>query len=633
MRARTKAVKTGASSTDAVERGTRNNTGRGKHAKAFASLNVLLKKHLRRSADGRKVVSNATIADRATFYSQMVRQLHALGYPLLDLDNLKPKHIDVLMKHWEAQQLSASTLQKRFSYLTRLCDWLGKKSMLRPGASYLTDPGAFQRHYAAAYDHSWTAAGVDPLEKIADIATQDPEVARVLRLQHAFGLRLQEASLCDPRRDQISEDALRITAGTKGGRPRTVPIETAAQRAVLAEAAQWAMQTGRSMIPPQYDLQQWLTHCHHTLARHGVTRKDGLTSHGLRHQYANDRYEELTGEASPVRGGGPVAGDDHRRAQWEVSARLGHARPAITQAYYGNARLGPGQIAPGEDRKTAQAERRVQRQLLAARVSAHLGERLDGNGPVSPGSVQLRQRFLDQVITVLAQRGCPLRTPDTLSTEHIETLLAHWQAGRLTSETRRGLVQFLIMLCRWLDRSDLALYVREQVKATQTAPRPLSCESAADREAFLETLRAHDPRIALHIELVWRLGLTHRQAAKLQPARSYHHGVFDVLWETPRNQVWRYSINTEPLQALMARAVTLVPDPNESVCPPQLALTSWLRYVYDLPRTQCRIGAPGEPTLRALRDPSPPIPQILDRETYLLAQAGWITPPKAAASR
>ncbi|WP_048676466.1 hypothetical protein, partial [Candidatus Competibacter denitrificans] len=140
-------------------------------------------------------------------------------------------------------------------------------------------------------------------------------------------------------------------------------------------------------------------------------------------------------------------------------------------------------------------------------------------------------------------------------------------------------------------------------------------------------------RIALHIELVWRLGLTHRQAAKLQPARSYHHGVFDVLWETPRNQVWRYCINTEPLQALMTRAVTLVPDPNESVCPPQLALTSWLRYVYDLPRTQCRIGAPGEPTLRALRDPSPPIPQILDRETYLLAQAGWITPPKAAAGR
>ncbi|CDI04319.1 hypothetical protein BN873_950002 [Candidatus Competibacter denitrificans Run_A_D11] len=83
----------------------------------------------------------------------------------------------------------------------------------------------------------------------------------------------------------------------------------------------------------------------------------------------------------------------------------------------------------------------------------------------------------------------------------------------------------------------------------------------------------------------------------------------------------------------MTRAVTLVPDPNESVCPPQLALTSWLRYVYDLPRTQCRIGAPGEPTLRALRDPSPPIPQILDRETYLLAQAGWITPPKAAAGR
>lgn len=56
--------------------------------------------------------------------------------------------------------------------------------------------------------------GVDPLEKIAEIDLADPAVARVLRLQHAFGLRLQEASLFNPARDQVSETVLRVTALT-----------------------------------------------------------------------------------------------------------------------------------------------------------------------------------------------------------------------------------------------------------------------------------------------------------------------------------------------------------------------------------------------------------------------------------
>ena len=55
----------------------------GKRGQAVASLNRLLKTHLRRSADGRKVVSHATIADRSFFFSKMLRELHALGYKII----------------------------------------------------------------------------------------------------------------------------------------------------------------------------------------------------------------------------------------------------------------------------------------------------------------------------------------------------------------------------------------------------------------------------------------------------------------------------------------------------------------------------------------------------------------------
>ena len=41
----------------------------GKRGQALASLDGVLKKNLRRSANGRKAVSHATIADRAGFYA------------------------------------------------------------------------------------------------------------------------------------------------------------------------------------------------------------------------------------------------------------------------------------------------------------------------------------------------------------------------------------------------------------------------------------------------------------------------------------------------------------------------------------------------------------------------------------
>lgn len=593
----------------------------GRRAQAFASLNAVLKPHLRRSADGRKVVSHATIADRSEFYSRLIHQLHELGYPLTNVHHLKPKHIDALMKRWEGEGLSASTLQKRFSYLTLLCRWIGKASMLRPGASYLADPGRYRRTYAADHDHSWTAVGIDPLEKIAAIEPDDPAVARVLRLQHAFGLRIQEASLLNPARDTVGEAQLRIVAGTKGGRPRVVPIETAAQRAVLAEAHGYAGITRRSMIPPEYDLKQWLTHCYHVLGRHGVTRQAGLVSHGLRHHYANDVYEQLTGEVSPVRGGAAVDSALNLPACREVASRLGHARPAITTAYCGPERP----VAPPPSR-----ELRVQQQLLAVRIRDHIGIRQRGGSPVSANTLAQRWTVLNHLLQVLARDGAPLHTPDALGEAQVALLLRHWRhiAARNVA-TARHQMQVFAQLCGWLDRPDLALQVRALGKsltrgAQTVLPGPLSPDEIAVR---IDRIRAQDARVALHLELVRVVGLTHRQAARLQPAASYRDGQLNVIWETPKNQVLQYALTGERQRAVLQDALTLLPDPQDAVCPASLTMSTWLRQVYHLQRTLGRIGVPGEPTWAELKDPAAPMPTLLYREDWLLQRAGLARGP------
>jgi len=607
----------------------------GRRAQAFTSLNALLKRHLRRSANGRKVVSHATIADRSEFFSRMIRQLHDLGYALTDVQHLKPKHIEALMRLWEQQGLSASTLQKRFSYLTLLCGWIGKASMLRPGASYLDDPTRYQRTSAADHDHSWTAAGVDPAAKIAAIASDDPAVARVLRLQHAFGLRIQEASLLNPARDTVNATQLRVVAGTKGGRPRVVPIETDEQRVVLAEAQEYAAQTRRSMIPATYDLKQWLTHCYHVLVRHGVTRKDGLVSHGLRHQYANDQYEAATGEPAPVRGGGPVDPATHRQAQCDVASRLGHARPGITAAYYGtpDAAGGPVVRAVGPtavSAKTRRAELRVQQQLLAARLHDPIGQRANGAGAVSTHTLRQRWTVLHRLLALWADAGVPLSTPDALSEAHIAVLHRHWSSRPdQNAATVRNQAQLLAQLCGWLARPDLIPLARAAgqplaVDASVPCPPPaLSDTAIAER---LDRIRAEDPAVAVQIELVRVIGLTHRQAARLQPAASYRDGVLDVFWETPKNQVLRFGVTGEHAQAVLSAALALRPNPDQAVCPAEQSLPHWLRYVYRLLREVGKIGVPGEPTLAALKDPAAPIPVVLPRETWLLERAGLAVP-------
>ena len=74
----------------------------------------------------------------------------------------------------------------------------------------------------------------------------------------------------------------------------------------------------------------------------GHTARAGLSKmHGLRHAYAQQRYEELTGWKSPAAGGPATQSltlDQRtldRKARAVISNELGHNREAITAVYLG----------------------------------------------------------------------------------------------------------------------------------------------------------------------------------------------------------------------------------------------------------------------------------------------------------
>jgi integrase len=192
---------------------------------------------------------------------------------------------------------------------------------------------ALVRSYSALEDKSWEGNHVDAIAKFNEIAQTDPVVAMQLKLQAAFGLRVEESFLLRPKEPVRRDGLLSVTRGTKGGRDRVVPMEL--QKTVLKEAMQYCNTLTGSTIPDGYTKTQWKNHYYDVLKRHGVTKAGlGVTSHGLRHQFLQQMYEQLTGVAAPVKGTGEKADIKvHREAMRQVVAAAGHSRPRKANAY------------------------------------------------------------------------------------------------------------------------------------------------------------------------------------------------------------------------------------------------------------------------------------------------------------
>ena len=323
------------------------------------TLQDILAAHNDRHATKPKSVSFKTQSERACALFRCFRDLHALGYKIRNPYCLGGRHVRALMEDWTAAQprtrrwtLSPAMIQTELSHLRTFTGWIGKPGLVLPAESYVADPAQVARRSVATTDRSWTAHAVDAEQVIEAIADHDAWVGAQLRLARAFGLRVKETLMIQPRLAEcaagdamnpsgFSGPHLEVDRGTKGGRVRRVPIDTPVKRAALEAAKALVRSESQFLANPTRSLVQNLKRLRNVIAKFGVTNRVlGVTPHGLRHEYAGDRYEALAGVAAPVRGGTATdpATDEHARL--EVAKELGHSRPQIVSAYCGSPRAG-----------------------------------------------------------------------------------------------------------------------------------------------------------------------------------------------------------------------------------------------------------------------------------------------------
>ena len=240
-------------------------------------------------------------------------------------EQIKAKHVWALVTHWQDKGVSAATIKNRMAHIRWMAAKVGNADIVANSNDHY---GISKRNYISNIDK---ALKFTP-EQINQI--KDPHVKLSAELQKAFGLRREEAMKLMP---SVADKKTHIElkgSWTKGGKPRTVPIRNETQRELLDRCH--ALVGKGSLIPSEKSYYQHVKTFEKSMHSVGLGR-----SHGARHQYAQERYKEMTGWDAPAIGGPSRKSlsvdarklDDQVRLA--ISREMGHERIQIVGVYLG----------------------------------------------------------------------------------------------------------------------------------------------------------------------------------------------------------------------------------------------------------------------------------------------------------
>ncbi len=269
--------------------------------------------------------SRSTQEGRKKNLNMSAKHLKQLGFNRMNAKALKAKHIIKLIEKWSKEGLSTGTLKNRMSYLRW---WAGKVNATHkiPSNDQL---GIDRRSYIT------NKSKAVKLKKHHLAKIEDQNLRYSLRLQAAFGLRREEAiKFIVQYADQGNKIVLKDT-WCKGKRSREIPITNLQQRQLLIEIKE--SRGNKSLIPSHLSYKQ-----QQDIYRNTIPTIDLGKGHGLRHNYAQNRYKELSGNICPALGGkrqrnmSKTERIKDQKVRLVITEELGHAREQVTSIYLGS---------------------------------------------------------------------------------------------------------------------------------------------------------------------------------------------------------------------------------------------------------------------------------------------------------
>jgi hypothetical protein len=310
----------------------------------LGSRNMVIAAKNALSRAGKSYSSIATISQRFSHFAAFAKETSNIKL----MEQIKRETVFAYAKSLaekvEAGQLSAATAQNYLSTVNVVLSLARGDYALRVTA--VGDAGLASRSGIAKVDKSVSIA-----DHLAAVGRASAVVGLMLELQRELGLRFEESVKIDAQKayaQALGKGLVSITAGTKGGRVRDVPITSNSQLTALKSAAEYqGYHKIKSMIPAGQSYKDFRN------ASYNEIRGLGVAFHGERHAYAIGRYYALVGVAPPVVVGIKKpsehiayiaktlgvsvkdAGSLDYSARLKISFELGHSRTSVTRAYLG----------------------------------------------------------------------------------------------------------------------------------------------------------------------------------------------------------------------------------------------------------------------------------------------------------
>lgn len=285
--------------------------------------------------------SIATMTDRWRVFAIYVRD--ELG--VRDMRRIEIAHLQqyaaTLRERFELGEISPATAQNYLSTVNRVLE------IARGNKAVRLDPvrGAGLPQRSGICTESRAVSKEAHQQAIAVVGSR---ISALIGLQRELGLRFAESAKIDAAKVLKSAEkngVITVRDGTKGGRPRTVPITRPEQLSALRIAAD-IQGRDRSMIPTELRYSQFRDEAYQQIAN------TQTCFHGNRHHYAQQRYQAIVGAPCPV--AAEVLHQEHHAylsrvlgittsaareldhsARMQVSAELGHGRIDVTNSYLG----------------------------------------------------------------------------------------------------------------------------------------------------------------------------------------------------------------------------------------------------------------------------------------------------------
>lgn len=301
--------------------------------------------------------SNKRHASYKTKYNHLkeslrfVDVLRELGYGVKLWKNITNKHVQKVVTHWADKGLSIATIKEYLSGVRLVARFWGNDRIAKDNSAF----GLGKREYISNVDRSLPQETFDMvINKFeTSVLDHDRRFAGMFKLQRYLGLRVEESMKFRPFNNYLENGQVLVSYGTKGGRDRILK-EITPQGIDAIHYARSLVAKGRNLIPAHVDMTEakFRNRYYARLSMLGVTRENaGASSHGNRHAYMHNRYEQMTmfpcrvkfdSQAAFLNNAMKIAGgewlDRDRLARKIVKSEAGHGihRNDVASQYLGS---------------------------------------------------------------------------------------------------------------------------------------------------------------------------------------------------------------------------------------------------------------------------------------------------------